>query len=322
MICNEKTVAICMATYNGEQYIEEQISSIMKQTYKDFVLFIHDDGSKDTTNEILAKLKERYGQQMEVIQGKLEYGGSAKDNFAGLLNYVKNKYNFRYFMFSDQDDVWLPEKIAVSMEKMLELEHSNDVPILVHTDLKVVDENLEILGESFIKYRALNPEKKDINHLLAQNNVTGCTMLWNKALNDKIDLGRKEVAMHDWWFSTTAALFGEIAFVNQPTILYRQHGNNTVGATKVNTIGFIIKRLFGNNHVKQTLKLSVLQAKGLHNVYGESLSNDNRLKKNEELLRIYGDLYEHNKLYRMRTIVKHHFLKQGFVQIVGQLMFI
>ncbi len=327
---DNETVAICMATYNGEKYIAEQLQSIVEQTYGNWRLFIHDDGSTDRTVEIIKTYPD---DRIHLIEDGLRYG-SAKDNFAGTLNYVKEKFAFQYFMFADQDDVWLCHKIEVSMKQMIKAERGKShnggetlLPVLIHTDLKVVDENLRVLGESFMKYRALNPHVRDLNHLLAQNNVTGCTMLWNRSLNDKINLGAKEVAMHDWWFSTSASLLGTIEYVEEPTILYRQHGNNTVGATKVNTLGFILKRLLGHNHVRHTIELSVEQAKGLLAFYGsyrdEDISVEDHTFHNKlKVLEQYGNLYANNKLVRMYIICKYHFLKQGFIQIVGQLMFV
>lgn len=319
------TVAICMATYNGEKYIGEQIQSILGQTYDNWRLFIHDDGSTDKTVEVIKTYRD---DRICLLEDGVRLG-SAKDNFASILHYVKEQFDFHYFMFADQDDVWLSHKIEVSMEQIRKTEcgmrdktDGDTIPVLIHTDLKVVDENLETLGESFMAYRALKPNVKDLNHLLAQNNVTGCTMLWNKALNDKINLGAREVAMHDWWFSTSASLLGSIEYVGEPTILYRQHGNNTVGATKVNTFGFILKRLFGHNHVRQTIQLSVEQAKGLLTFYGEPDVENGISRDKLELLERYGNLYSHNKLVRMYIICKYHFLKQGFVQIIGQLMFV
>lgn len=318
---SDKTVAICMATYNGEKYIEEQIQSIIDQTYRDWVLFIHDDGSQDDTVKHIQRFLNADADrknQIILLEDTLSFCGSAKDNFAGILDYVKKNYDFSYFMFADQDDVWLPNKIRLSMEKMLESEKSDkSIPILVHTDLKVVDEQLKVLGDSFIRYRALNPRVRDINHLLAQNNVTGCTMLWNKPLNDVINLGNPEVAMHDWWFSTSASLFGQIEFVDEPTVLYRQHDSNTVGATKVNTIGFIVKRLLGNNHVKQTIQLSVNQAQGLLRCYGNDIN-----RENYAILEKYATLYRNGKIKRCRILIGNGYLKQGIIQRIGQLMYV
>lgn len=310
-------IAILMATYNGERYLREQINSILKQSYNSWKLFIRDDGSKDKTIDILNEYAMQYKDKIVLINDIRLVGGNAKKNFATILNYVNQNYDFSYFMFSDQDDVWLEDKIKKSIELIKMHERIKKEPLLVHTDLKVVNEELEILGDSFFKYRALNEKKTDLNHLLVQNNVTGCTMLWNKELNDLINIMNDGVAMHDWWITLTATTFGKILFLNESTILYRQHHNNVVGATKVNSLGFIIKRLTGSAHVKETLDLSIKQSKEFLEYYRNDL-NPSQIR----ILEIYSGLENQNKFKKIYIAIKNKFLKQGIIQIVGELLFI
>lgn len=314
---DNNTVAICLATYNGERYLSEQLDSILAQTYQNFHLFIRDDHSKDGTVSILEKYSENHPDKITVINDPNLSGGSSQKNFASILNWVKKQFNFEYFMFSDQDDFWLPNKIQISLEKIRKIEKNFDGPVLIHTDLRVVDKDLKTLGESFFAYRALDPSKHDLRHLLIQNNITGCTMLWNKKLNDIVDISSDEVAMHDWWMALVACCFGKIDYVNEPTILYRQHGDNVVGATNVNSIGFIIKRLTGSAHVKETLHLAVDQAKSFSSVYFEKLSSNDA-----EMITKFSKLYEVNKAKRVACVITNGYLKQGIVQIIGELIFI
>ena len=244
-------------------------------------------------------------------------GGSSKKNFASILNWVNAHYSFNYFMLSDQDDYWIPTKIEKSIKCIKENEEKYSGPILVHTDLKVVNQNLEILGESFIKYRNLNPQVKDIAHLLVQNNITGCTMCWNSELNKLLDLSDDEIAMHDWWIALVATCFGHIEFIDEATILYRQHENNVVGATKVNSLGFIINRLLGNSHVKETLVMSMTQAEAFVRHYESQL-----IEEQKELITRFANINKKNKLFRIGEIFSYGYLKQGLVQIIGEVMFI
>lgn len=317
MVIDNNTVAICMATYNGERYIDEQIASILRQSYKNWILFIRDDHSTDRTMEIIEQFVSVQPDKIFLIRDKKLKGGSAKQNFAAILSWVKYHYDFPYFMFADQDDVWLEEKIEKTMAAMQAAEEEYRGPLLVHTDLKVVDQDLTVLSDSFFSYRNLNPQVTDLRRLLIQNNVTGCTMLWNRALNAYIDLTAEEIAMHDWWISLSATAFGKIVCVPESTILYRQHGSNVVGATKVNSIGFIIKRLYGHDHVKKTLNAAFRQ--------GEVFLAQNREQlglRERETLEIFTELKNHNKLIRILKVCKEDFLKQGFIQIIGELMFI
>lgn len=244
-------------------------------------------------------------------------GGSAKQNFASILSWVNGNYDFSYFMFADQDDVWMNDKIEKTLQAMRKAETECQGPVLFHTDLSVVDRNLNILGESFFKYRSLEPEIKDLRHLLIQNNVTGCTMLWNRALNDRIDLGNDAIAMHDWWIALTACVFGRIICLKMPTVLYRQHGSNVVGATKVDSLNFIKMRLSNLPHVRRTLHMAVEQAHEFAVYYKDQLGQEQT-----EILRSFSTLYEHNKLKRLTTVCRGSFLKQGWIQIVGELLFI
>lgn len=317
MKVTEDSIAICLATYNGERYLSEQLDSILKQQYQDFYLFIRDDNSKDGTKQILKTYQEKYPERIIVIDDPTLVGGSSQKNFAAILNWVSKHYDFNYYMFSDQDDFWMPNKILDSFREMKKAESKGIHPILVHTDLQVVDEQLNTIGNSFFAYRALDPDIKDLRHLLVQNNITGCTMLWNKSLNDLMDISMDEVAMHDWWIALAAAAFGEIRCVRKPTIKYRQHGDNVVGATKVNTIGFIIKRLTGSAHVRETLHLAVNQAESFKNIYKERLS-----KQNYYLIDDFSKLYRCSKPSRVVTVIKRGYLKQGIIQKIGELIFI
>jgi hypothetical protein len=139
-----------------------------------------------------------------------------------------------YLMFCDHDDVWLPHKIAMSLKRMSELEAAlgNHTPILVHTDLAVVDHELKPLFPSFSRREKLSAHRSNFRQLMMQNNVTGCTMLLNKALYEIARPVPHDAAMHDWWIALVAAAFGEISYIDSATVLYRQHERNSVGITK------------------------------------------------------------------------------------------
>ena len=298
MEISKTSIAICMATYNGEGYISEQIESILAQTYSDWRLFIRDDNSNENTVQMIDEYVGKYPGKIVRINDSSLIGGSSKKNFAAIVKWVKEHYEFNYYAFSDQDDFWLPDKVEKTFTLLKSIEVENGGPVLVHTDLKVVDSNLKELGPSFFEYRALNPDVKDLNHLLIQNNITGCTMMWNKALNDIVTLDDDAVAMHDWWLTLAACCFGRIECLKEPTILYRQHESNVVGATKVNTPSFIVKRLVGNNHVKETLKLSVLQAHAFVQHYEKTLDEIQK-----RLIDDFSKLYSMNKIQRIIFVI-------------------
>lgn len=314
---NNEKVAICMATYNGEKYISEQINSILNQTYQNFVIYIRDDGSTDNTMSVIESMASG-DERIKIIRDNLKLR-SAHKNFAEVLKIATESDEFEYFMFCDQDDFWLENKIELCIERIRKCiaEYGRNIPILVHTDLMVVDSKLTVLSESFMKYRALDAYETRLNRLLVQNNVTGCTMMWNKSLNGIINLSDERVVMHDWWMTIVASLTGKIIFIDKPTIKYRQHENNVVGATKVKSLKFILNRLLMSNKIKETFKLSVSQAEGILNIYKDKLSSDEI-----KILSIYASLYNYNKIKRLNIVFKNKFFKQGKIQIIGELLFI
>lgn len=306
-----------MATYNGEKYLEQQLESLAHQTYQNFLLLVHDDGSTDRTRDILKKWEKEQQISMCFLDDGLCLRDSSK-NFVHLLSYAKKELgDFSYYMFCDQDDVWKENKVEITLKKIRQEEKKFPGPILVHTDLEVVDENLKTLEASFMKYRSINPNITALNRMLIQNNVTGCTMLWNKELNQLLRWEQIHPAMHDWWISITAILLGRVVFLNQSTILYRQHGKNVVGATRVNSLSFILHRLCNLKYVRMKFRQSVKQAQDLNKQYG-SVCNQQDRKYLEEFSR----LYQVNKMTRLYLILKYRFLKQSPIQIIGELLFI
>jgi rhamnosyltransferase len=154
-------------------------------------------------------------------------------NFGALLQHA-HRSGAEYVFSSDQDDVWQPTKLSRSLDLMarLEAEHGRDTPLLVHSDLAVVDQALRPLHPSFLRYQGIQNEEADpLEVLLVQNYVTGCASLLNRPL---LALALPIPAcciMHDWWIAQCAAARGAIGFIPDPTILYRQHGANQIGAT-------------------------------------------------------------------------------------------
>ncbi len=311
-------IAILLASYKGEKYIREQIQSLLGQTITDTVILIRDDRSPDRTFEIEQEFEKAYPDKIKVWQRAKGKGGS-KENFWALCEEAV-KTDADYFMFCDQDDVWNPDKVEITLKRMKKVEQKNKKkPVLVHTDLEVVDQNLNSLGPSFVRYRALDAHITAINRLLVQNNVTGCTMMVNRPLLEKAlklsDISA--IAMHDWWFSLVASLFGEISFVDRATIKYRQHGDNVVGATKVNTPSFILQRLKGKNHIHEVFHLSSTQAQELLRIYGDELTD-----RQKPYIQAMAGLEKKNKIARIYTVLHYHMLKQGIVQVIGELLFI
>ncbi len=138
-------------------------------------------------------------------------------------------------MFCDQDDVWMPTKIALSVYKMRETERQHpNTPILIHTNLCIVDYNKTIIASDFWQYANIKPSLlvSDIHFMALCNPITGCTILLNQTAKIQITPFPKSIIMHDAWIGICIRKKGIIKSINEATIYYRQHGDNCVGATK------------------------------------------------------------------------------------------
>jgi glycosyltransferase involved in cell wall biosynthesis len=222
-------VTILLATYNGERYLREQIDSLLAQTHPVRVL-ARDDGSRDGTVSILRDYAERWPQRFALLEDD-SGTGHAKWNFLRLTDTAVQIPGIDYLAFADQDDVWMPEKIELEMKAMRQLEkrYGATVPLLVFSDLSVVDASLGMLHCSFWEDQRIDPRKiHRLRRLLAQNVVTGCTSVLNRPLAAMSLRMPPEAIMHDWWVALLASAQGHAAFVREPLVLYRQHGNRWV----------------------------------------------------------------------------------------------
>lgn len=223
-------IAILMATYNGERYLSEQILSILTQTCQDWHLYIHDDGSTDHTVDMIKEFVSNYPNKITLLDYPSQ--GGACYNFMSMLEHI----DAPYYMFCDQDDVWLSEKIETEYLKIQEIEKKQPkTPIIINTDLTVVDKNLKCINPSFWEFSGINTLfLKDYDDYAANNAVTGCTMLFNKAAKRAIKHPYKEALMHDSWITlSVAAAKGIVYYIPQQLVLYRQHGHNTLGVRNI-----------------------------------------------------------------------------------------
>jgi hypothetical protein len=224
-----KTVDILLAVYNGAKFLPQQLESIESQSYSDWRLLVRDDASTDSSLAIIAEFAHRPVDRVRVVRdGRCRLG--ACGNFAALLE----ASDAPYFMFCDQDDVWLPEKIAALLHSLRQLEarRGSQTPLLVHSDLVLVDDALHVLHQSYWRYaRLLDPSaKRAPARLMLRNYVTGCALIGNAALRRAALPIPPEARMHDWWVALVAAVLGDIAECQTPTVLYRQHQKNELGA--------------------------------------------------------------------------------------------
>lgn len=317
-------IDILMAAYNGEAYIKEQMESIISQSFKDWNLRIHDDRSSDRTVEIIREVISdfyagNYGSGHPgniVVSVNQRACKTAALNFFGLLK----EASADYVMFCDQDDVWNRDKIEKTMHvmKRMERKYGLDMPLLVYTDLKVVDDCLNPISESFRNYMNL-PKHLFFPRLLMQNSAAGCTMLMNKALYTLLQnvYDIRKVVMHDHFAALTAAALGKIAYLPEATIAYRQHGENAVGASNARSLSYLWKRFVqGKKKFRRDLHRSMIQAGYVYALYGDRIKDEEKRK----LLRQYSCLYRSKKAVRVRFYIKNRVIKYGFIRAVMQMI--
>lgn len=284
----DEIIDILLPTYNGEKYLKEQIESILSQSYKNIQLIISDDCSKDSTLQIL----QEYEKDSRVKIYKQENNLGVVKNVEFLLKKVKHKY----YMLSDQDDVWLPEKVEKTMEALIK-ENAE----LAFGDLEVVDQNLKTIYPSFGDFMLLNRKIRKyintnrLNYLY--NCVTGCTVLAKKDIIQEIlPLPQKsKYLIHDHWIGLIASLKGKVVYVPEKYIKYRQHGNNQVGTDKIS---------HGFKEIEQVRELFINVKLG---VFGTYIENNEKFPK--ELQKLNKQAYEYYTMLQKKP--KINFKKWG-----------
>jgi len=245
-------VYIVMATRNAGVFLRSQIVSIQNQTHSNWALWIRDDYSSDGTAE---RLNEWADDVRINLLSPRSYGEGAAHAFFDALQSIPKEAD--YFAFCDQDDVWIPSKLELSIKKIkgLEADHPGE-PCLVHSDMRVVNESLKPIADSFFKYQGLSPTSRNsLKDLLVQNHVTGCTTLFNRPLLERVLQGGfpDSVCMHDWWIALVAAASGHIGTIDHALVWYRQHASNDTGAREHSFIKGI--GVFFSNPINEILKM-------------------------------------------------------------------
>jgi len=314
------TVEVLLATYNGARFLREQIDSILTQSMApsipgqddaDLRVLARDDGSSDGTVEILNEYAERFPGRFQLLPPG-PASGNAKDNFLLLMK----ASTAQYICFSDQDDVWLPDKVSTSRKAMEQLESrwGPDLPLLVFTDLCVVDDQLRTLHASFWAHEKMVPERiHRFAAVLAQNVVTGCTAMVNRPLLELALRMPEDAFMHDQWIALLASVMGRAGVVKARTVLYRQHDRNIIGVREREPARSVPEwmRRFRNTDARLfQWKVSQRQAVGFLRVHGDELSENHR-----ELLRAYlrcGS--SRSRLVRIATLIRYGFLRTGLLR--------
>ena len=231
------SIEVVLPTYNGVAYLEQQLISIDQQSLRPSRVLVRDDGSIDGTQLLISLLKERYGAWLEVLPSDGNLG--CVQNVHRLIQFTKAGY----VALADQDDIWLPHRLATSMMLMEKIERKcgSSKPLLVHSDLNLVNVDGISLGCTYFQNQRLDPRRTQLLDLALTNVVTGSTVLLNRALINAALPIPQQALMHDWWLALVASCTGEIGLISEPTVNYRQHPGNVVGARGVDPLALLQK---------------------------------------------------------------------------------
>ena len=286
-------------TFNGVSYLEAQLASIYEQTLQPERVLIRDDGSTDGTQELIQKLAKRYGSWIHIVSSDCNLGCSAN------VNLLLHSSQAPFVALADQDDIWLPHKLEQSFHLMQELEVSYDpfTPLLIHSDLELVDDKAQPLDCTYNNRQRINPYRTDVADLAITNVVTGCTVLCNRALLNTALPIPDDALMHDWWLALVASCFGKIDFLPESTVYYRQHGKNVLGSTGLG-IHYWKKRihtLLSDPSAGVHTLAACKQAYCFEKRYGRSISPVPGLIRQARLYRLLGII----KLFWNHKNIKH-----------------
>lgn len=230
-------VTLLLSTYNGSRFLEQQLKSLYEQTYPEIKILVRDDGSSDSTRNILHS--EQSKGLIAVLEGHGNLGPAL--SFFELLRSAAATET-AYVAFCDQDDVWHPDKIARAVAALTEI--TGSCPAMYCSRLEIVDEQLKHIGHTEM------PERVGFGNALVENVAVGCTIVLNRKAIDLIcEHLPSNALMHDWWCYLVVSCFGGIIFDDCADIKYRQHGSNAIGMAKnmFDRLGRKWRRFFGGD---------------------------------------------------------------------------
>ncbi len=302
-------VDVLLATFDGAAFLPAQLDSLTRQSYPHLRVLVADDGSRDDS---VAIVRAHAGKDPRfTLIDHPRPGRGAAANFSFLLS----RSRAPYAMCCDQDDVWDPDKVALSLARVRQVERrlGAATPILVHSDVRVVDQRLDLIDPSGWDLHRIRPDpRRPLRRVLGHNDgVTGCAMIANRALVDLAGPIPAGAFMHDWWLLLVASAFGARALVPRATIAYRQHGGNAIGAKRVDA-GYL-RRIVAR--AGDLLGKQITQAEAFLAMFDDRLSPRDR----RDVIAFIG-LGRLGPIARRRSIARHGFWKNHPLRDLGLLL--
>ena len=293
MLNEDKSISVAMATFNGADYIYEQVNSILLQDTKPIEIIIVDDASSDDTQKVLQNLAFEHSiVKIYINEKNLGYVAAFKKAIS--------KCAGRYIALSDQDDIWERNKLTLTLSHLREIEIS-DIPCMVYSDLSMMDSSGRKLRPSFWRHYKMMPHKCRLYSLFFGNLITGCTTLFNKSMAIELLVMPENIKMHDHWMGLIAYGFGKAKALEAPLVRYRCH-EGSVTVKKMQNLLLRILDLFIELRQKGCyLESHILQAEIFYQIYGSKLSTSKKKEVQQFMhLRAFNNLMRlaHLKLDR------------------------
>ena len=312
-------IEIILSTYNGEKYIKEQLDSIIRSSFKNWHISVSDDCSTDTTCDIVRDYVAKYSGRISLHINDSNMGSTV--NFLTALKRAaredSNAGDTTYYMFCDQDDVWLKDKLYVTLKAMKRLERKigSVKPSLIFTDAVLAGADLSYINNSFYKSGHRFVRNLSISRLLIENRCIGCTVMMNRALVDILGDNYDKVRFHDWWVALIASAFGGIRFLRVPTLLYRQHSGNQVGQNGF--AAYVRGRASDRKDIENRLSETIAQARAFYECYKGRLSY-----RNAKIVNEFAGIESKSFFMKRYMILRYRFFKSGLLRNIALLLFI
>lgn len=306
-----QNVSIAFCTYNGARFLGEQLASLARQTRLPDELIVCDDRSMDETVALLKVFAADAPFPVTIEINKERLGPAA--NFAKAAELCSGDV----VLFCDQDDVWHDDKTALETEAVIEAERQAGakVPVLVHGDLEVVDENLAPLHRSYMRLMHPKLNRFDMAYMLGDNVAVGCTTAVNRPLLEIALPLPEQALMHDWWFAQCATACGKIVYIDRPIMKYRQHESNQIGASPwLSRLSSALRTPKRQWESKLTsLRATIAQAEALEKRLAERSC---RIAADRQTISDYAALLDGGNFTRIRHTFRHGYGRSGRLGIL------
>lgn len=308
-------INIVLCTYNGEKYLMQQLESIRNNTFTDWKIYVFDDISSDDTLKILNDFKNRYPTKIEISINSERKGWNSNFIHAA-FEISKSMKTEDMMMFCDQDDIWNADKIERTYLEMKRLtgDYGNDVPLLVHGDAEITDENGNVLGKTFQKMMHYRHDHLDLSHHLMEAHVQGCTSMINKSLACSMKNVSEATSGYDEWIGMIAYALGHVSYIEEPLLKYRRHDSQVTSGT-LNFWDIVGSKIGHLSEQKQYVFGYSREVRDFIQIFDGRIDD-----RSMEILMDFATLKDQGFWQRREIIIRDHFWKSGFLRNIGLML--